>query len=1098
MAAAKPGGGTLPWSVPSRFGEYHLLRRLGGGGSGEVFLAEHATLGRQVALKLVHPGSVYFPEAGQRLLHEARAASKLDHPGICPVFDVGAVEGVPYLAMRFIEGETLARWIAEARRSTGLPAGGPRSRPAVLQLAALAEKVARALHAAHQAGLIHRDIKPANIMVAPGGEPVILDFGLAQLEGAQSGSGSRFGGIVGTPDYVPPEQVAGSGLAPGPGWDIYSLGVTLYEALALRTPFRAPTLEQLQKNILSGEYIPIQRLNPAVPRDLATVLATALAREPDRRYRNALDMAEELRRVQESRPILARRPGLLAKARGWARRHPYPAAFGGLLGLALGVTLFLLLRVHQLNRHNELLLTRMRARALASASAGVFPNNQKLALLLAEAGARTAVLPETLFQLQQVIGELQESAAFDHTGESLLGARISPKGDLVLTWALNGQAKLWMISGRALGAFRFHDPTLRIMDLEFSPDQSRILGRLTKGMAALWDAEGTLIAELKGPADSITQARFSPDGTRVLTLARDGTVQLWSGSGEPQAILDAPDGALTCVEFAPGGDQLATGGKDGTLRLWTAAGVPLSAWKAHTGAVKALAFSPDGSRIASSGAKHPDCTNPPARLWDRAGLRLATFDGHDGEVQGMCFSPDGTELLTRSADLTARLWALDGECRRILHGPRASIIWTEFSPAGERFLVVSLDQPVRVFDRQGRLLESLTANVDSVASGRFSPDGTCVLVAFRDGTTRLWRLGRTAVPTLDSTRTLGPRAVVSASGRWILTLNGREVLLWDGDGRPQGSLQLPDRVFCAEFSPDETRIATCGQQQDSRLWSTDGALLAVLPGGEKSHRAIHFLPTGDRLLAVELNGLPTLWSDRGTLLARWPIARITPNSQVRLSPDGERVLWVDPDKNVCISDPSGQETLKPPQEPCGISHLAWAPGGERFLATSEDGRLRLWERSGRPLADFTIEGLAKGQAAFAQGGRSLAVGLATGALALYTLEGVKLVETALHDGPITGLSLSPDGNTVLTASRDGTACLLQTTGQELLTLPGLRGPLQYALLFPDGSRALTVPEKGQGRLWRLRPEDILEQARRLAGRDFLPPERRRYAELLGG
>ncbi|HEX6810672.1 MAG TPA: serine/threonine-protein kinase, partial [Planctomycetota bacterium] len=260
------GPGALAAVIPDRIGGYRILRLLGQGGMGVVYLAEQESVGRQVALKLIQPGAAAPPRARERFRRELQAAALLDHPNICAVHDAGEIEGIPYLAMRYVVGETLAERIARTRA-----AGDPPVTPAAIDaLLELGERLARALHFAHERGLVHRDVKPGNVMIeATSRQPLLLDFGLAHLDDVEAPVLTRSGDRIGTPAYMSPEQVAGH--AVDRRTDVYALGATLYEALTGRVPHEAPTLEALYRRILTAEVSRLGRHNPQAPRELEIV-----------------------------------------------------------------------------------------------------------------------------------------------------------------------------------------------------------------------------------------------------------------------------------------------------------------------------------------------------------------------------------------------------------------------------------------------------------------------------------------------------------------------------------------------------------------------------------------------------------------------------------------------------------------------------------------------------------------------------------------------------------------------------------------------------------------------------------------------------------
>jgi len=328
-------------------GPYRLLRELGRGGQAAVYLAEDTRLHRHVALKVLSGFGPLSETAMRRFRREAEVASRLDHPGICPLFEAGIDRGTPFIAMRHVEGVTLAERIAEARMKIGSrpledgKAGsattGITTRAEVFRHVRLIEKAARALHAAHEAGIVHRDVKPGNIMVTSGEDPVLLDFGLAAGKDSGLITLTRTGDVPGTLAYMSPEQLTAESALVDRRTDVYSLGVTLYECLTLERPFRADTREAMVQAIQYQRFENPRKRNRHVSRDLEAVLETALEKDRNRRYQTALDFAEDLRRVREAEPIAARPPGALGRTARWARRRPARAAL--LLALVLGVPL---------------------------------------------------------------------------------------------------------------------------------------------------------------------------------------------------------------------------------------------------------------------------------------------------------------------------------------------------------------------------------------------------------------------------------------------------------------------------------------------------------------------------------------------------------------------------------------------------------------------------------------------------------------------------------------------------------------------------------------------------------------------------------------
>jgi len=323
-------GRASPLARGGRLGGYDILGELGHGGQGYVYRAFDRQLGREVAIKVLPEVSRFSARARQRFAREASAASKIDHPGICTIYEVGEEDAVPYIAMQLVEGETLQQKISKARGSVRrgdttrwikIASSKPVSTDtdedqvssrvsSIGDLVHFAEEMALALHAAHAAGLVHRDVKPANVMVTEKGLPVFLDFGLVRDDIDDGARLTGTGSMMGTPAYMSPEQVAprGSGESPDRRTDIYSLGVTLFEALTLERPFANESGPGLYTAKLTREAPDPRRANPAIPRDLAVVVQKMLARDPEGRYGTALEVAQDLERIRHFQPILARPP----------------------------------------------------------------------------------------------------------------------------------------------------------------------------------------------------------------------------------------------------------------------------------------------------------------------------------------------------------------------------------------------------------------------------------------------------------------------------------------------------------------------------------------------------------------------------------------------------------------------------------------------------------------------------------------------------------------------------------------------------------------------------------------------------------------------
>jgi serine/threonine-protein kinase len=322
----RPQAAGLP-QVPG----YAVEGILGRGGMGVVYKAQHLRLHRTVALKMLLAGAYASPHELARFQREAEAVAGLRHANIVQVHDVGDHEGQPFFTMEFVEGGSLAQKLA----------GHPQ--PA-RQAAALAVELAKAVQTAHLAGIVHRDLKPANVLLTADGTPKITDFGLARRLGGDAGA-TQTGAQIGTPSYMAPEQARGQVRAIGPGADVYALGAILYELLTGRPPFRAETAVETVQQVINQEPASPSRLNAKVPRDLETICLKCLRKEPENRYASALEVADDLGRFLEGRPIQARPLSLAARLWRWGWRNPAAAALAVaalcLVGLAIGAGFWL-------------------------------------------------------------------------------------------------------------------------------------------------------------------------------------------------------------------------------------------------------------------------------------------------------------------------------------------------------------------------------------------------------------------------------------------------------------------------------------------------------------------------------------------------------------------------------------------------------------------------------------------------------------------------------------------------------------------------------------------------------------------------------------
>jgi serine/threonine protein kinase len=740
-------------------GDFHLLREIGRGGMGIVYEAEQLSLNRRVALKILPFAAALDPKQLQRFKNEAQAAAQLHHTNIVPVFGVGCERGVHYYAMQFIEGRTLAAVVAELRQQIGLDKGdssaapspvaqdllsgrlapvkrvqgeGPPTTPYVpceparapigdttpradlstersittaaylRTVAHLGAQAAKALEHAHQLGVVHRDIKPANLLIDIRGNLWITDFGLAHCQ-SQAGL-TMTGDLVGTLRYMSPEQALAKRLLIDHRTDIYSLGVTLYELLTLEPAFGGNDREELLQQIAFHEPLALRQRNKAIPRELETIVLKAMEKSPEARYATAQELADDLRRFLEYKPIRAKRPRLVQRATKWCRRNPLLA--GALTAVA--VTLFLgtvvawALVMWALSEQGRAKET---AAELTKKSAAVQTAEEKAARQLYAASVLNMAHAWENHNILDLQDQLVKTAEF-------------PERDFEwYYWQRLCHAESVLLAGHIGG----------VTTVAFALDSKRVATGGKDGTVRIWDAtSGQERFCLQGHQNEVTGVAFAPGGQWLVSSSTDGTARLWdAASGQQLRILQRPNRSpVWTVAITPDSRRVITGNEDSTATVWDAvsgqecfslsslpvlatsiAGLMISPQAlvlatsvlysgsaGHTGPVWAVAVSPDGKRFVTGGQDNL------LMLWDAAsGRHLRTFLGHEtvdhGGINSIAVSTDSKRLMTAGNDNSGRVWDID--TGRGLFTVRRDEGWevsVAVTPDGQRLVLVYLDR----------------------------------------------------------------------------------------------------------------------------------------------------------------------------------------------------------------------------------------------------------------------------------------------------------------------------------------------------------------------------------------------------------------------
>jgi serine/threonine protein kinase/WD40 repeat protein len=884
-----------------RLGEYLILREIARGGMGVVYEAVQESLGRHVALKVLPSHRLVRENQLERFRREARAAARLHHTNIVPVFGVGESDGVHYYAMQYIQGQNLEGVLQEVRRLRGKPvespgratrrsglsaslaqgllsgrsgavAGDPGTRatevspdtapsPTLVEpnasvsgsdlagqsesqyarsVARIGLQVAEALAYAHQQGVLHRDIKPANILLDTQGTAWVTDFGLAKAD--DSAELTSQGDIVGTLRYMAPERFGGRTDRRS---DVYGLGLTLYEMLTLRSAFASSDRARLVERVLHVEPPRPRKVDRSIPRDLETIVLKAMAKEPGRRYGTAAALAEDLRRFLADRPIQARRTPAWELAWRFCRRNP-ALALSGALVISLLAAIASGSAASRARLDAELRRTGEARRAEQAARKDALDKLWRSYLARARAGRFGRRPGRRLDGLDALREAIPVARSVDAPRSGLNELRDEAIACLALPDLRPGNAAIDVPAGA-------------------SPVFDGLFQRY-----ALADPHGDVVVRRVGQQEPVArmidfggapaQLWFSPDGRSLAIATADGLQVRDVDAGR---VTLARAGKAVRVDFAADSRRAAIGFEDGTIVLAdVAAGREVARFTAGHRPWP-MALRPDGSRLALG----DELRDTGVEIWDLEPPRKAA-----------------TLRLTERRPAFALAWSPDG--RRLGIGLVGSPL-VEIWDVAERRPVVTLE-----------------GHAQEVGSLSFHPDGNLVLTLSWDGSGRLWDVatGRAVVHWLSAVTDLHFSRDGKACG--VVTVGAERRMLEVEPGREYRTLVVGlgagrGGFYRADIGPDE--LLAVGMEDGVRLWDLDsGRELAFLPIGRTTSANLVSGKRGRELLSCGTTGL-----------YRWPMVeesvtpvrlRIGPPRAVRL-PIAPSVASVGPDgRTALVSD----------------------------------------------------------------------------------------------------------------------------------------------------------------------------------------------------
>ncbi len=998
-------------SPDQNLGAYKIVREIGRGGMGVVYLAERddGAYQQQVAIKIV--GSQLLHPLGEELIQrfrlERQILASLNHPNIARLFDGGTTAaGLPYVVMEYVEGVPLKEYCEQNQLSL----------QARLRLF---QNVCGAVQFAHQKLIVHRDLKPGNILVNQEGVVKLLDFGIAKLLQPELSSSLTEAPPtlqIMTPEYASPEQIRGEPISTST--DVYALGLILYEVLTSQRAYTTKNLPLTEMIRVVCEEVPAKpsvivknrkpdstssnsdKLTANLAGDLDTILLTALEKAPEKRYASVAQFSEDIERYLTGLPIQARPATISYRTKKFFRRNKKAVFAAVLLFLTILAGIFSTLR--QTNIAQNLAQTRRRelytTQMSLAAQAWETNNLTRLRELLAghfPTSGEDDLRGFEWYYFWRLLHRNGQILSLSHPS-GVTSAAYSPDDTLLATACEDQIVRLWSAgNGGLLAELTGH--TNFVNHIAFNSNGKKIISSSSDLTAIIWDVSSRQkLLTLRGHTSKVNQAVFSPEGLRIATCADDGTWKLWdSSTGTEIFSVKGPGELMRTISFSPDGKIVATGGNQSSVKLWNAHNgkdIPfvgnLEKWQCWS-----LDFSPDGTKLAAAGLSSI------IKIWElKANREIASFSTYAIQVHEIAFAPDGKTLATTSDKSIITLW--DSEKQK----------------------------PVA----------QLKGHTNYIFSASFSPDGQRLITSALDNSARLWDVWE-LISNFDHEKLPGAFSVISYSPDYRHFVRGNEqnsIALVDlSNGQIQQSFRgHQSYITKIIFSPDGQRVASGSTDHTVKVWDQKtGSELYTCIGHTDEITALHYSNDGNVLFSAGREQTLRGWSAK-TGESIFTSAQLTGFiNKIATSADGKLLATASYDSQVRLWETKNWQVIKSFKGHARpVSMLAFSPDGKLLATGGEDDIVKLWETSsGKEVS--SINGLLGHISAltFSPDGKRLAIATNDGFVSLWDpYSHLEILNSKRHQSPIFLLTFTPDGRTMISGDRSGVVRYWRTASSE--------------------------------------------------------------------